>query len=317
MTERPAIVAHADWSVRAEKRWLCVASRAGDRWSVRCEAAGPVGTLLDRLVREAAGGAALLGVDAAIGLPRAYAARHAAGAADFPDFLARLPPGAAFFDVCDGIEEVGPARPFFPRTGRGRPRRGEQAARLGLDGADALLRVCDRRTPTRPAACPLFWTLGPSQVGRASLSFWQDVLRPALAASARPLLWPFDGELPALLAPGRVVVAETYPAEAMRQLGLAMAGSKRRQADRLALAAPLLACLARLGAQTDARLAAGLADGFADATGAPPTGEDRFDSLLGLLGLLQAIAEPGRCAAPASPAIRRWEGWILGQAPLS
>jgi hypothetical protein len=42
-----------------------------------------------------------------------------------------------------------------------------------------LRRQCERATPTRRAACPLFWTLGSNQVGKAAISGWQEVIAPA------------------------------------------------------------------------------------------------------------------------------------------
>ena len=111
-----------------------------------------------------------------------------------------------------------------------------------------------------------------------------------------------------MLAPGRVVIAETYPAEAMRQLGLRMAGSKRRQTDRAALADPIGRIMAGLGAAGEI----GLADGF----GASAAAEDRFDSVLGLLCVLQVLAGRQPDFVPDDPQIHTWEGWVLGQTAL-
>jgi hypothetical protein len=63
-------------------------------------------------------------------------------------------------------------------------------------------------------ACCLFWTLGGNQVGEAAMSGWRDVLAPALRNKGPLSLWRFDGPLPSLLVPRKVLVAETYPAEA-------------------------------------------------------------------------------------------------------
>ena len=248
-------------------------------------------------------------MDAPIGLPAAYAARLATGAEDFPAFLAQLPSDAAFFDVCDTIAEVSLARPFFPRGVQGRPRRLAHAERLGVDDPAALLRHCERRTPDRPAAASLFWTLGANQVGKAALSLWRELLLPALAGPSPPLLWPFAGRLHALLRPGAVVVAETYPAEALRQLGLTLAGSKRRQADRAAIAPALFRRLSDVQATPDPALERAIAAGF----GPDALGEDRFDSLVGLLGLLRVLADPAHDTVPDHDPMLRWEGWILGQ----
>ncbi|MDE2582384.1 MAG: hypothetical protein KGL52_12185, partial [Rhodospirillales bacterium] len=140
---------------------------------------------------------------------------------------------------------------------------------------------------------------------------WRDLLLPALAAggAAAPLLWPFAGRFRALLAPGAIALAETYPAEALRQLDLRLAGSKRRQADRAALARPLRAAMDRLGAVPERALAVAIADGF----GADPAGEDRFDCVLGVLSVLLVLTGARPDTAPDDPWIQRWEGWVLGQ----
>jgi hypothetical protein len=228
--------------------------------------------------------------------------------ADFPHFLSGLAARPAFFDVCAGLDSVSAARPFYPARGLAGMTRLAHARALGLTDAQALSRACDRATDERPAGAPLFWTLGANQSGKAAISAWRGMLLPALAGPNPPALWPFDGSLAALLAPGRVVVAETYPAEAMRQLGLRMGGSKRRQADRMALADGLAAAMAGLGAAG----AVGLAEGF----GPDAAGEDRFDSVLGLLCVLQVLAGRRPDFVPDDPWVRRWEGWVLGQTAL-
>lgn len=315
---RPPLAAHADWSVAPGKRWVALARpvlgtrREGGRdgWRVSVAPVGEVATLLARLLRAARGGPVAFGLDAPIGLPRAYAAHHAADYPDFPAFLRGLAARPGFFEVCDGLHEVGPERPFYPRRGRAGMTRLSHAWALGLPDAAALLRACDRATTRRPAGAPPFWTLGANQSGKAALAAWRDLLLPALVAPAPALLWPFDGALLSLLRPGRVAVAETYPAEALRHLGLAPPGSKRRRADRAALAAPLRAAMARLHAAPDPATAALIADGF----GADPAGEDRLDCLLGLLCVLGVLAghRPDG-VPPGDPWLTRWEGWTLGQ----
>lgn len=297
------------------KRWMALArpvlgARHERAWCVSVAPVGEVATLPARLLRAARGGPVALGVDAPIGLPRAYAACHAAGHPDFPAFLRALATRPGFFEVCEGLHELGPDRPFYPRRGRAGMTRLSHARALGLPDAAALLRACDRATARRPAGAPPFWTLGANQSGKAALSVWRDLLLPALAGPSPALLWPFDGALLALLHPGRVAVAEAYPAEALRQLGLTVPGSKRRRADRAALAAPLRDAMAGLGAEPDPAAAALIADGF----GADPAGEDRFDCLLGLLCVLGVLA--GRRpdgVPPGDPWLPRWEGWVLGQ----
>ena len=304
------LAAHADWSVSPAKRWLCCAERDGAGWRVGApDRVGDAGTLLDRLSAWAGGGPVALGVDFPIGLPRAYAARLTA-TADFPGFLASLAGQPEFFQVAARIADVSLGRPFYPARGMAGMTRAAHAAALGLDGPDALGRACDRATARRPAGAPIFWTLGANQTGKAALHAWSTLLLPASRHSL--CLWPFAGDFRALLAPGRVVVAETYPAEALRQLGLQPPASKRRQADRAALAPHLLLCLDRLAAHPSAALAAAIAEGF----GSDATGEDRFDSLLGALNVIAVVDGHRPDTVPDDPWIRRWEGWVLGQTDL-
>jgi hypothetical protein len=190
--------------------------------------------------------------------------------------------------------------------------RAAHAAALGLDGAAGLCRACDRATAERPAGAPLFWTLGANQSGKAAIAGWRDLLLPALRGAEPPLLWPFAGDLRALLRRGGVVIAETYPAEALRHFALRMGGSKRRQGDRAALADRLLAAMAALHATPEDALRAALADGC----GADAAGEDRFDSVLGVLCVLNVLAGNRPDGAPDDPWVRRWEGWVLGQTAL-
>ena len=134
----------------------------------------------------------------------------------------------------------------------------------------------------------------------------------ALGAGAPIRLWPFEGRLHALLAPGRAVLAEVYPAEALRQCGLKLAGSKRAQAARRALAPALRARMDADGVRPAAALSAAVEAGF----GADPAGEDRFDSLIGLLGLIAVLERRRPDFVPEDPWVRRWEGWVLGQTAL-
>jgi len=311
---RPPILAvHADWSIDERKRWMCLARPEPQGWIIT--AAIPVGdpaTLLARLRALAQGAPVALGVDFPLGLPRAYAAQHAPGTTDFPSFLRALATRPDFFRVAATLDEASPGRPFYPARGIAGMRRADHAARLGLASAAELCRACDRATAERPAGAPLFWTLGANQTGKAAISAWRDMLIPALASPSPPALWPFAGPFRALLSPGAVAIAETYPAEALRHLGLRLSGSKRRQADRAALAAGLLGAISALDAAPDSALGTDIAGGF----GADPTGEDRFDCLLGLLCVIGVLAGNRPDTAPDDPAIQHWEGWVLGQTSL-
>ena len=320
----PAVVAHADWSVDPKKRWVALALRDGAGY--RAAAPQPVGALESFLARLIAAarrpGPVLLGVDFPLGLPAAYAA--SAGVAAFRAWLPGLGRGRwrEFFAVAARPEEVALTRPFFPaRPGaKGEFSRRQLLDGLGLESYGELLRRCDRATAARPAAAALFWTLGAQQVGKAALAAWRDLLIPALADGQDIAIWPFDGPLHEVLAgaPGRIVVAETYPAEVYGHLGLAFPrpapgarGGKRVQAARAANAAALIGRSQALGAALDADLRTAIEDGF----GPAPAGEDPFDATVGLLGMINVLRGKRPPGDPEDPVTRNIEGWIFGQAP--
>jgi hypothetical protein len=276
------------------------------------EPVGPPETLFARLRAHAGERPIAFGIDCPLGLPRAYAAQGV-GAENFPQFLRGLANRPAFFDVAASLADVSVAAPFYPARGIAGMTRLSHALALGLPNAASLNRACDRATPDRPAGAPVFWTLGANQSGKAALVAWRDLLIPALLSVAPPHLWPFDGPFLSLLRPGTIAVAETYPAEAMRHLGLRIAGSKRRQSDRATYAPALLTLVAALSAHCSPALRAALMDGF----GVGEDGEDRFDSLLGVLCILGVLQGRRPDTAPADPWIQRWEGWVLGQADLT
>ena len=306
------LAVHADWSSDPKKRWMTCALPCGSGW--RVSAAEKVADLADwtqRLRARANGDGVALGVDLPLGLPRLYAERHATEA-DFSAFLRGLVRRSGFFSVCAALDEISADRPFYPARGVAGMTRASHADALGLGDARGLSRACDRATAKRPAGAPLFWTLGANQTGKAAISAWRDWLLPAFAAGEAIRLWPFEGHFHQLLAPGAVVVAETYPADSMRQRGLNFTGSKRRQSDRAALADAIFAELKAAKAVPDDELAHAIVNGF----GADASGEDRFDTLLGLLGLLAVLDGRQPDFVPDDPAITRWEGWVLGQTEL-
>ena len=299
---------HADWSLDARKRWMAAASAEPPGWRIASpRPVGDVGTLLGRLRGLANGAPVALGVDFPLGVPRAFAAQRPER--DFPQFLEGTRDRPDFYRVCGTLDEVHAERPFYPARGVRGMTRAAHAAALRLPDAAALSRACDRATAERPAGAPLFWTLGANQSGKAAIHAWQSLLLPALAVGDDMRLWPFAGSFRSLLAPGAVAVAETYPAEALRHLGVHLRGSKRRQADRAAAAASLLRAMCRLHAEPEAELRAAIMGGF----GEDATGEDRFDCLLGLLCVLNVLAGNRPDTAPDDPWIQRWEGWVLGQ----
>jgi hypothetical protein len=297
--------------MHAGKRWMSVCSPVAGGWLVEApEAVGEPGTLFARLRARAGGLPVAFGIDCPIGVPRAYAAYGGGAFADFPAFLRGLTARPGFFRVAASLDEVCTEAPFYPARGVRGMTRLSHARALGMADAGGLNRACDRATADRPAGAPVFWTLGANQSGKAAIAAWRDLLIPGLA-EGRVRLWPFEGPFLALLTPGSVVVAETYPAEAMRHLGLRIAGSKRRQADRAAYADGILAAMGKMGARCSAVLAVELADGF----GPGESGEDRFDSVLGVLCVLEVLLGRRGDSAPADTWVRNWEGWVLGQAP--
>lgn len=287
---------------------MSVAQWNGDGWDARAPCpVGDLDTLLDRLLAAARGTPVALGADLPIGLPRAYAAQRPER--DFRDFLVRTAEWPDFWRVCASLDELRPERPFYPVRGVKGMTRAAHAAALALGGPSGLCRACDQATVERPAGAPLFWTLGANQTGKAAIVAWRDLLLPALD---RIRLWPFDGPFRSLLAPDKVAIAETYPAEAMRHIGLSTKGSKRRQSDRASVAVPLLAAMTRLRLVPDAAMLAAILDGFGPAA----DGEDRFDSVLGLICVVNVLAGNRPDTTPPDPWLTTWEGWVLGQTAL-
>jgi hypothetical protein len=303
------IAAHADWSTDPRKRWVTIARRGADCW--RAEAPVPVGdpaAMAAALVAE--GVPVAIGLDLPLGVPRGFAAGQTE--AGFVDFLRGLATRPDFFAVAATLDQVSRDRPFYPARGVKGMTRLSHAQALGLGDARGLSRLCDRATAERPAGAPVFWTLGANQSGKAAIAAWRDWLAPGLAAGAPYAIWPFEGGLHALLARGRAVLAEVYPAEALRHCGLVLRGSKRVRADRAALADALLGAIAARRVEPCPALRAMVDDGF----GADAPGEDRFDSVIGLLGLVGVLDGTRPDFVPQDDAVRSWEGWVLGQTAL-
>ncbi len=299
-----ACLAHADWSVAPAKRWAAWATPLERGW--RVDALAPVGELADfrrRLLDISRLIPVLAGFDFPIGLPHAYGEKT--GAAGFRDFLTSMegPDWARFSAVAGEPGEIGIGRPFYPASARAGVRRASLVSGHGVEDFTDLLRVCERATGTRRAACPLFWTLGGAQVGRAALSGWEGVVRPLIGEGAR--LWPYDGDLEQLCERPGVVLAETYPAEACGQIGVALGArqSKRRREDRLLQVPRILEWAGERGVEFAGAVRAVLEDGF----GERPDGEDRFDALIGLLGMIRWPAAQGGKA-------KRRPGWRPGRA---
>ena len=310
----PRLLAHADWGCQSGKRQMAVAVHGdGNYHLLPPEPVGNLRELPGRLMDKAGKGEmVLLGVDFPIGLPAAYAAR--AGISDFLEALPQFGSGEwiDFYEVAETAGQVSLHRPFYPRRPGG-CLRAQLIGGLGLPGPSDLYRSCERATADRPAASPLFWTLGAKQVGKAAICGWRDLLARGLPdPSIKLAIWPFAGPLRQLIRERMFVVAETYPAEAYRSLGFPPTGwSKRRAADRRARAVEMLTWAAQRPVVFDERLGGCLTAGF----GETPQGEDQFDAVVGLLMMVDVVLNYRSEGTPADDAVRRIEGWIFGQQP--
>ena len=274
---------------------------------------GDPGTVLRRLRDRANGDTIAIGFDFPIGLPAAYARR--AGISSFLEVLPKLGHDrwSDFYTVASTPEDISSTRPFYPMRPGG-TKQHHLVDALGVDDMKDLLRLCDRANGARGAACPIFWTLGGKQVGKAAILGWREVLAPALRDEELDVsIWPFDGGFADLIARGGIVIAETYPAEACLHIGLTPPGrgwSKRSQDGRRAQASSIEAWARPRPVELDDALRARIADGF----GPSKNAEDPFDAMLGLLSMVEIALGYREVGAPDTEVVRRVEGWIFGQA---
>jgi len=313
----PSLVVHADWSSSAAKRWMAraVLQPDGRYLAFTAEPVGQPETLLARLRRSCGPtGIVLVGFDFPIGLPERYAR-----ACEIYDFLAILPLLGAgewqdFYRVAEKPGDISLRRPFYPAR-PGNARQSSLLSALGVDVMNELRRACELAHPGRRPAAPLFWTLGGQQVGKAAISGWQLVLAPALRQAGDPTVavWPFSGCLSDLLQPGATVLAETYPAEYYAHLGVRFSrntGGKRSKPARLENAPALTKWAEWAHLMLTPELRADLETGF----GPSLAGEDAFDAVVGLFGMLNLLLGLRPLEEPDGSCLRQIEGWILGQA---
>jgi len=298
---------HSDWSIADDKRWTAVAVRSQAGWLVEGLTQTPPGAeflqfLFDREKKT------LAGFDFPIGLPSSYMSKTKL---EFRQLLSN--PGSErtrrFLTPVETLADISPLQPFYRRHPRG-GRHANLWQGLGCESFNDLLRECDRKTAARSRAESIFWTIGPKQVGKAALSGWQDILIPALARKA--CLWPFDGPLKSLES-CMLTMAETYPAEAYQHIGMTRIVSKRRQEGRKAAGAAMLLRASQHNVRFLQTIERSIRDGF----GESKDGEDPFDAIAGLCGMIE-VADGRRAEAPPQPTIfsERGEGWILGQIDL-
>src|ERR1700761_7430558 len=282
---RPGHVAHADWGTATKKRQVAVAERS-ESGTYRVIALAPAravaaadGSLRRGLgIPETASAQVLVGFDLPIGVPRAYADR--AGLESFLGLLPRIGADSwtQFALVAERPEEISLQRPFYPARPGG-------TSRAQLYEGLALTREQLRRRSDGTDAETMFWTLGGKQVGKAALSGW-EYLRQVSVEELR--YWPFQGSLETLLdgAPGTAVVTETYPREYYQYFrATPFTGSKRKRDDRLRWIPDLLEGAGRLGVTRQPDVLARVERGFS----ADGNGEDEFDAVVGLLGMLAVV----------------------------
>jgi hypothetical protein len=303
------LLIHSDWSTDPRKRWMVVAERRDGRWEVN--APEPVPQDAELIEHSLFGKRRVLaGFDFPIGVPVMFGKQT--GLNGFVEALSLFGFGewSKFFEVADRPEDISLQRPFYPRTSSGGSKRAHLFGPLGVTAGDELLRECERETEERRAACPLFWTLGGNQVGKAAIHGWQHVVRPALQRGA--LLWPFHGRLEQLLKSTERVICETYPREAYGHIGLVLGHgfSKRRQEDRRGCATSFTAWAERCGVSFAPAAEKEVLDGF----GPDRMGEDLFDAFVGLLSMIDVVEHRRpEGGSRIRDEIACWEGWILGQ----
>ena len=263
-------------------------------------------SLIEQLRTEAGEtGCAIATFDFPIAVPAFYA--KCAGISSFRTLLPKWGHRKRkdFYSVCDDPGHISVHRPFYPNVKFKGRRKDDLFRGHGVSSLESLLRRCERGGNDQRQACCLFWTLGGNQVGKAAIIGWRDVLAPALRNGDPVCLWPFDGTLSALLMFGKVVIAETYPAECYGWFEATLR-SKRDRGERKTFGVSLISWANAQGVKLDDRLCKDIREGF-------PQGDDAFDAVVGLFGMLQVCLGERQPVEPNEPIIREIEGWILGR----
>lgn len=250
--------------------------------------------------------AVLAGFDFPIGLPASYADK--VGVTDFVDELPRFGHGKwdEFYCPAPSQSCISSRRPFYPAGSTSGTKKEHLIKKLGFATDDGLKRRCERGANAQA----LFWLVGAKQVGRAAISGWRDLLAPALVNNVELSIWPLDGPLLDLLARPGIVVAETYPAAMYRHLDLEIRHSSRKKtskSDRINDAPTMRAWARDRGVRLNSQLEDNLADGF----GSDRSGDDRFDAVVGLFGMLDVVFGNLMSGEPEDDTLKI-EGWILG-----
>ena len=305
----PTLVYHADWSSRAAHRW-CAKATLGADGRYTASASTLVGGLKDlfRNLKAEAGdaGCVFAGFDFPIGFPEHYATR--ANISRFREFLKQVGNGnwAHFYSVCEHSDQISIHRPFYPVRYENGCSQQQLLDGLNAQSVEMLLRRCELGGGGQRQACALFWTIGGNQVGKAAIVGWRDVLVPAIEERLIQL-WPFEGNLETLLQPGSMVVAETYPAECYSWFPGNSLTAKTQVNSRAGFGVNLLAWAENSGVTVEPQLQSAIEKGF------DTEGEDAFDAVVGLFGMLQIVIGQRTTGEPKSGMVSDIEGWILGR----
>jgi hypothetical protein len=314
MFDQISLISHADWSKNHRKKWTAFATlEAGHIWYVhplfnQTKIPDYFPFLLSNISTP---GCILSGFDFPIGFPIAYASK-----AGVNNYLSILPvlgydEWINFYDPAEVPSEINIRRPFYPLK-PGSSKRAHLEEGLNIEFKD-LYRLCEISHKFRRPACPLFWTLGGQQVGKAAINGWKYLLSPAITNPKLDLsIWPFSGNLENLCRPGKIIVVETYPAEYYHHLELTSRKqrfSKRRFVDRVQLAASLLNFSRENNLELNPIVRADILDGF----GKDLEADHRFDALVGLYGMINIVLGRRSSGEPIPSSISNIEGWIFGQ----
>lgn len=314
------VVVHADWSGSKPKKCVAATARLApdDHYRIDApQAVGRTGSWRERLrVPTGTSGTVLIGFDFPIGIPGAYA--NKVGISSFRDALPQFGEGVwrDFYDVCKKPAEISLHRPFYPNSCpvAGMCTHEHLTTALGIEWDD-LFRQCEQKTADRRVACPLFWTLGGNQVGKSACSGWRSAVLPMLSEGHHVGLWPFDAPLVELLQSRSYVIVETYPTEFYGHLGVRLPhpekGGKTKRPAREHYAEQLLAEAAGLDVELSVAACHSITSGF----GSSSDGEDHFDAMVGLLGILKHLHSAANVEPPPDHAVNSVEGWMLGQKP--
>ena len=206
----PVAILCADWAKESGKRAVYVADvptrtirrLAGNRWSLSA--------VLDEAKRLSGQGSVLATFDLPLGVPKSYLdtaatlpSRGTLGS--FLDLLTEARSAPGFFDATTVASAWKIKQPFFsvPAGSGGLRSYVESAARQGVD----LYRMIDRRTG---AKTPFAKSGIPGTVGSAACALWKE-LGSRLKDNRGFKVWPFEGDLDALLRSSPVVLGEIYP----------------------------------------------------------------------------------------------------------